>query len=82
VKKIRSSNGSKFKNLQVEEYLEEEGIKHEYSAPYTPQQNGEVERKNRTLIDMARTMCGGLLGLCFVAEGLLGRSNLRLKLFV
>jgi transposase InsO family protein len=56
VKKIRSNNGSEFKNLQVEEYLEEEGIKHEFSAPYTPQQNGVVERKNRTLIDMARTM--------------------------
>jgi transposase InsO family protein len=38
VKKIRSDNGSEFKNLQVEEYLEEEGIKHEFSAPYTPQQ--------------------------------------------
>jgi hypothetical protein len=42
----------------VEEYLEEEGIKHEFSAPYTPQQNGVVEKKNRTLIDMARTMLG------------------------
>jgi transposase InsO family protein len=51
VKKIRSDNGSEFKNLQVEEYLEEEGVKHEFSAPYTPQQNGVVERKNRTLID-------------------------------
>jgi hypothetical protein len=56
VKKIRSDNGSEFKNLQVEEYLEEEGIKHEFSAPYTPQQNGVVERKNKMLIDMARTM--------------------------
>jgi transposase InsO family protein len=37
VKKIRSDNGSEFKNLQVEEYLDEEGIKHEFSAPYTPQ---------------------------------------------
>jgi transposase InsO family protein len=36
VKKIRSDNRSEFKNLQVEEYLEEEGIKHEFSAPYTP----------------------------------------------
>jgi hypothetical protein len=58
VKKIRSDNGSEFKNLQVEEYLEEEGIKHEFSAPYTPQQNGVVERKNRMLIDTARTMLG------------------------
>jgi hypothetical protein len=58
VKKIRSDNGSEFKNLQVEEFLEEEGIKHKFSAPYTPQQNGVVEKKNRTLIDMARTMLG------------------------
>jgi hypothetical protein len=42
----------------ADKYLEEEGIKHEFSAPYTPQQNGVVERKNRTLIDMARTMLG------------------------
>jgi transposase InsO family protein len=58
VKKIRSNNGFEFKNLQAEEFLEEEGIKHEFSAPYTPQLNGVVERKNRTLIDMARTMLG------------------------
>jgi transposase InsO family protein len=58
VKKIRSDNGSEFKNLQVEEYIGEEGIKQEFSAPYTPQQNDAVERKNRTLIDMARTMHG------------------------
>jgi transposase InsO family protein len=42
----------------VEKYLENEGIKLEFSAPYTPQQNGVVERKNQTLIDMARTMLG------------------------
>jgi transposase InsO family protein len=56
VKKTRNDNGSEFKNLQVEEHLEEEGIKHEFSAPYTPQQNGVVERRNRMLIDMAMTM--------------------------
>jgi hypothetical protein len=58
VKKIRSDNGSEFKNLQVEEFLEEEGIKHEFFAPYTPQQNSVVERKNMTLIDMTRMMLG------------------------
>jgi transposase InsO family protein len=58
IKKIRSDKGSEFKNLQAEEYLEEEGIKHECSAPYTPQQNGVVEMKNRMFIDMARTMLG------------------------
>ena len=56
IKKVRSDNGTEFKNTQVEEFLDDEGIKHEFSVPYTPQQNGVVERKNRTLIDMARTM--------------------------
>jgi transposase InsO family protein len=56
IKKIRSDNGTEFKNSQIEGFLEEEGIKHELSSPYTPQQNGVMERKNRTLLDMARTM--------------------------
>jgi hypothetical protein len=56
IKKIRSDNGTEFKNSQIEGFLEEEGIKHEFSSPYTPQQNGVVERKNQTLLDMARTM--------------------------
>jgi transposase InsO family protein len=58
VKKIRNNNGFEFKNLQVKEYLEEEGIKHDFSAPYTPQQNGVMERKNRMLVNMVRTMLG------------------------
>jgi transposase InsO family protein len=56
VKNIRSDNGSEFRNTQVEEFLDEEGIKNELSTPYTPQQNGIVERKNRTLIEAARIM--------------------------
>jgi transposase InsO family protein len=56
IKKIRSDNGTKFKNSQIEGFLEDEGIKHDFSSPYTPQQNGVVERKNKTLLDMARTM--------------------------
>jgi transposase InsO family protein len=56
IKKIRSDNGTEFKNTQVEDFLDEEGIKHEFSAPYTPQHNGVIERKNHTLIEMARTM--------------------------
>jgi transposase InsO family protein len=56
VKKIRSDNVTEFKNTQVEDFLDEEGIKHKFSAPYTPQQNMVVERKNRTLIEMPRTM--------------------------
>jgi hypothetical protein len=56
IKKIRSDNVTEFKNSQIEGFLEEEGIKHEFSSPYTPQQNGVVDRKNRTLLDKARTM--------------------------
>jgi transposase InsO family protein len=56
IKMIRSDNGMEFKNSQIEGFLEEEGIKHDFSSPYTSQQNGVVERKNRTLLDMARTM--------------------------
>ena len=55
IKKMRSDNETEFKNTEVE-FLDEEGIKHEFSTPYTPQQNSVVERKNHTLIDMARTM--------------------------
>jgi transposase InsO family protein len=55
VKKIRSGNNSEFKNTQIEDFLDE-GIKHEFSAPCTTKQNGVAERKNRTLIEMARTM--------------------------
>src|SRR4051812_9990049 len=53
---IRSDNGTEFKNSGLDDYLDELGITHELSAPYTPQQNGVVERKNRTLAEMARTM--------------------------
>ena len=56
IKKVRSDNGTEFKNTNIEEYLDEEGIGHEFSVPYTPQQNGIVERKNRTLIEATRTM--------------------------
>jgi transposase InsO family protein len=56
IKRVRSDNGTEFKNTNIEEYLDEEGIGHELSIPYTPQQNGIVERKNRTLIEAARTM--------------------------
>jgi transposase InsO family protein len=45
-----------FRNTQVEKFLDEEGIKYELSGPYTPLQNGIVERKNRMLIKAERIM--------------------------
>ncbi|WVZ85243.1 hypothetical protein U9M48_032190 [Paspalum notatum var. saurae] len=54
--KIRSDNGREFDNNNIEEYCDEVGIKHKFFATYTPQQNDVVERKNRTLIALARSM--------------------------
>jgi len=56
IKKIRSNNGKEFDNTNIEEYCDEIGIKHEFFSTYTLQQNGVVERKNRTLITLARAM--------------------------
>ena len=58
IRRIRSDNGTEFRNNKMLEYCNEKGILHELSAPYTPQQNGVAERKNRTLIETARTMLG------------------------
>src|ERR1041385_6087251 len=56
LKHIRSDNGTEFKNTHIEDFLDEYGFTHAFSAAYTPQQNGVVQRKNRTLTEMARTM--------------------------
>ncbi|CAL1363606.1 unnamed protein product [Linum trigynum] len=53
---IRSDNGGEFISDVFNEFCDQLGIKHTFSAPRTPQQNGVVERKNRTLIECARTM--------------------------
>ncbi|KAJ9539963.1 hypothetical protein OSB04_026469 [Centaurea solstitialis] len=56
VQKIRSDHGTEFKNKVLDGYLESVGIKHTFSTVRTPQQNGVVERRNRTLVEAARTM--------------------------
>ncbi|GJS70310.1 putative ribonuclease H-like domain-containing protein [Tanacetum coccineum] len=56
VKTIRSDNGTKFMNKEVIKLCGIKGIKREYSNARTPQQNRVAERKNRTLIEAARTM--------------------------
>nr|GEY41260.1 hypothetical protein [Tanacetum cinerariifolium] len=49
-------NGTEFVNQTLRDYYEEVGISHETSVTRSPQQNGVVERRNRTLIEAARTM--------------------------
>ncbi|GJY34784.1 putative ribonuclease H-like domain-containing protein [Tanacetum coccineum] len=56
VKIIRCDNGTEFKNRVMNEFCEQKGIKREYSVARTPQQNGVAERRNKTLIEAARTM--------------------------
>ncbi|GJU58786.1 putative ribonuclease H-like domain-containing protein [Tanacetum coccineum] len=56
VKIIRCDNGTEFKNRVMSEFCEKKGIKREFSIARTPQQNGVAERRNRTLIEAARTM--------------------------
>ncbi|GKA42959.1 ribonuclease H-like domain-containing protein, partial [Tanacetum coccineum] len=56
VKVIRSDNGTEFKNSVMNQFCEIKGIKREFSVARTPQQNGVAERKNKTLIEAARTM--------------------------
>ena len=53
---IRTDHSGEIENHYFESYCKENGIDQNFSAPRTPQQNGVVERKNRVLTEMARTM--------------------------
>nr|GEV63369.1 retrovirus-related Pol polyprotein from transposon TNT 1-94 [Tanacetum cinerariifolium] len=69
VKVIRSDNGTEFKNNDLNQIYRIKGIKREFSVPKTPQQNGIAERKNRTLIEAAKTMLAdSLLPILFWAK--------------
>nr|GEW62885.1 hypothetical protein [Tanacetum cinerariifolium] len=69
VKVIRSDNGTEFKNNDLNQFCGMKRIKREFSVPRTPQQNGIAERKNKTLIEAARTMLAdSFLPILFWAE--------------
>ncbi|GKB79477.1 putative ribonuclease H-like domain-containing protein [Tanacetum coccineum] len=69
VKVIRCDNGTEFKNKEMNQFCERKGIKREFSVARTPQQNRVAERKNKTLIETARTMLGdSKLPITFWAE--------------
>nr|GEV24912.1 retrovirus-related Pol polyprotein from transposon TNT 1-94 [Tanacetum cinerariifolium] len=53
---IRIDNGTKFKNQVLKDYFDTVGISHQMYSVRTPQQNGVVERRNRTLVEAARTI--------------------------
>jgi hypothetical protein len=54
--RIRIDHGREFENSSFEEFCNQHGIKHEFSFPINPQQNGVVEQKNRVIHKMARVM--------------------------
>jgi transposase InsO family protein len=56
IRVIRSDNGSEFRNSRFETFCHDMGLEHQFLSPYTPPKNGVVERKNRTLCEMAQTM--------------------------
>jgi hypothetical protein len=57
IRAIRSDNSSEFRNSRFETFCcHDLGLEHQFSSPYMPPQNGVVERKNRTLCEMAWTM--------------------------
>jgi transposase InsO family protein len=53
---LRSDRGGEYMSSDFNAFLTERGIKHQCTVPYTPQQNGVAERKNRSLMEMARCM--------------------------
>lgn len=69
--RIKSDHDQEFKNENLNNFCDSEGIHHEYSASITPQQNGVVEKKNKTLQEMAQVMLH-VRNLClhFVAEAI------------
>ena len=53
---LRSNRGGEYMSKEFDAFLAESGIKHQCTVPYTPQQNGVAERKNMSLMEMARCM--------------------------
>lgn len=78
IKIVRSDNGLEYVSHYLNDFLKQEGIKHELTVEYTPQQNGVAERKNRTLVEMARCMMlqSGISG-GFWAEAILTANHIR-----
>jgi transposase InsO family protein len=64
IEKLRSDRGGEYVSGEFTRYLEDAGIRHEMTCPYTPEQNGSAERENRTLVECVRSMlCGKKLNL-------------------
>jgi transposase InsO family protein len=56
VKVLRSDNGTEYSNRTFREYLSSKGIQYQTTYPYTPEQNGIAERKNKHILEVTRSM--------------------------
>jgi len=56
IKAVRTDNGKKYVNQAMKEFMKTNGIRHQTTVAYTPEQNGMAERCNRTIMERARTM--------------------------
>lgn len=56
IKAIRSDRGGEYGSEEFTKFLEEAGIQRQLTVAYTPQQNGVAERRNRTLLELGRSM--------------------------
>jgi transposase InsO family protein len=56
IKVLRSDNGGEYTSNEFSDFCAREGIKREVTVPYNPQHNGVVERKNKAIVGVARTM--------------------------
>jgi transposase InsO family protein len=92
LKAIRSDNGTEFRNAYFDEFCLEHEIDQQFSAPRVPQQNEDVERKNRNLVEMARTMldehmtprrlwADAISIICYISNRIFLRSILHLTPF-
>jgi hypothetical protein len=92
LKAIRSDNGTKFRNASFDQFCLEHGVDQQFFAPYVPQQNGVMEQKNRTLVEMARMMldehrtpkrfwADAISTTCYISNRIFLRSILNLTPF-
>ena len=81
VKRIRSDRGGEYVNEEMQIFMKSEGIQYELTAPYTPQQNGRGERKNRYLVEMSRSMLTDAeQAKKFLGEAMVTTNHLRNRL--
>jgi transposase InsO family protein len=83
LKALRSDNETEFRIALFDQFGLEHGVDQQFSAPHVPQQNGVVKRKNRTLVEMTRTMVDEhRTPRCFWAEAINTACYISNRLFL